>query len=174
MAVLLLIIIGVGAAIKYKYFSQTQEVLPEKPSDESAPKSNNAGSVQLQDFPSSEAGTFTGILRPQYFKEPMDNVIILFASVRVPGLIITYYPEDHKMVGGTPQMVADGITFFDGISHELRYSFQRNGQQLLLVDGKVVASSPFVSYRSTLTGAVIGTPDVFISKAFEKDTINIS
>ncbi len=164
-AALVTIILAVGLALRYQNFTAESTGNAEK---EALPKNNDVGgSIQLQDFPSSEAGTFIGILRPTYFKEPLDNIIILFASVRVPGMVLAYYPTEHKLIGGTPQMVADGITFFDGQSHELKYSFQRNGQQLLIIDGKVVASSPFISYRSTLTGAVAGIPEVFISESFE-------
>jgi len=125
--------------------------------------------IQMQDFPSTEQGTFTGQLKPNYYKEKPDQIIILFVSSRLPGLALIYYPYEKKLVGGTPQMIADNIILFDGVSHKLGYSFQQKGQQLLMYDDKVIAQSEFrLNDRNDLTGMFTQVPEpqseVFNSK----------
>lgn len=165
MVVLIGIVLAVGVIVRYQNFMEEKKITVEQ--EELAAQNKILGSVPVIDFPSAEAGTLVGTLHPQYFKEPIDNIIILFASIKVQGLMLTYYPQDHKIIGGTPQMVAEGITLFDGVPHELLYSFHEGGQQIIMVDRKVVAASNFVSYRSSLTGAVVGVSESVVSPAWE-------
>ncbi len=170
MVVLIGIVLAVGVIVRYQNFMEEKKITVEQ--EELAAQHKIPGSVPVVDFPSAEAGTLVGTLHPRYFKEPLDNIIVLFASVKVPGLMLTYYPENHKIIGGTPQMVAEGITLFDGVPHELLYSFHEGGQQIIMVDRKVVAASNFVSYRNPLTGAVVGVSESIVSPAWEKVEIS--
>ena len=126
-----------------------------------------AATMQMNDFPTAEEGTFIGVLPEKYFKEEMDNVIILFASAKIPGLTLMYYPEQKRLVGGTPQLAAENIYLFDGQKHELKYSFKKNGPQSLFYDNKLIASGDFrPAYPLVITGLAIGFIDNHVSDAF--------
>jgi len=125
--------------------------------------------IGLTDFPSTEEGTFGGQLNPTYFKEPVDQVVILFASAKIPGLTILYYPYEQTLVAGTPQMAIPDIVFFDGQAHEIMYSFKKGGNQYFFYDGNVVGQSAYVPYEENmLTGLVTGPAVVVVSEGFEK------
>ena len=65
-------------------------------------------------------------------------------------------------------MVAENIVLFDGNSHRIDYSFQRNGKQHLEYDGKVVAESEFKLYgQDKLTGLTTGYQEYYISESFD-------
>ncbi len=118
------------------------------------------------DFPSTEEGTFSAWVREQYYKEQLDPLVVFFVSEKISGLSLVYYPEEQKLVAGMPPLVADGIRFFDGQAHHLAYSFQKDGEQRLYYDGKLVAVSSFVpKEKSFLTGMVTGTASNFVSEA---------
>ena len=40
------------------------------------------------DFPSTKEGSFDGVVRPHYFKEPLDEFVLLLSSDKIPGLSI--------------------------------------------------------------------------------------
>lgn len=125
--------------------------------------------VQMPDFPSTEQGTFTGILQPEYPQEPIDQVVLLFASSKVPGLMLIYYPYEQRLIAGTPQMIIENIVFFDGQPHQIIYSFEQGGQQVLAYDGVPMAASDFHFYGgNAFTGMTLGMPEVVISEGFEK------
>ena len=149
---------AVGAAI---------QIPPEKNVEAENKPPENSQTVQMMDFPNDQQGIFIGILQSEYFKQPVDQIVVLFASSRIPGLTIIYYPYEKRLVAGTPAMNAENIAFFDGTSHELKYAFQKDGNQQLWYDGKLVAESRFIPVRSTLTGAVIGVPEVLVSEGFK-------
>ncbi len=131
-------------------------------------KTEEVQTIELSDFPSTEEGTFGGQLNPAYFKEQLDQVVILFASAKIPGLTILYYPYEHRLVAGTPQMVISDIVFFDGQAHEIMYSFKKGGNQYFFYDGKVVGQSAYVpSEENMLTGLVTGPAVVVVSEGFE-------
>ncbi|MDP3989689.1 MAG: hypothetical protein Q8Q01_00615 [archaeon] len=120
------------------------------------------------DFPTTEAGTFSGILNENYFKEPIDSIVLLFASKKLPGFAIKYYSEEHKLVTGTPPMVAEDVFLFNGIKTQLVYTFKKDGEQVLFIDGlKVVSSSFKLNQGSLLTGMVTGSSELFVSDGFE-------
>lgn len=151
--VVVLFLIAVIIAISGKIIEKPQEnALPE--------------TTQIQDFASIEQGTFTGNLKPNYFKEPIDQVIVLFASAKIPGLMLIYYPQGKQLIGGTPQMAVNGINLFDGVEHQIIYSFEKGGQQVIVYDGKPVVSSPFLLYKDLMTGMVAGIPEAVIWKGF--------
>jgi len=123
---------------------------------------------KLVDFPNTEAGTFGGILKATYGKQPPEEVLVLFASVKIPGLTILYYPYQRQLVAGTPQMVAEDVALFDGREHELYYTFKNGDKQILYCDQKPIAISKFVlPEKNLLSGMVIGAEENFISPAFE-------
>ena len=118
------------------------------------------------DFPSTEEGTFSAWVREQYYKEQLDPMVVFFVSEKISGLSLVYYPEEQKLVAGTPPLVADGIRFFDGQAHHLAYSFKKDGEQRLYYDGKLVGVSSFVpKEKNSLTGLVTGAPENFVSEA---------
>jgi hypothetical protein len=124
------------------------------------------------DFPSSEQGTFMAQTKNTYFKEPIDPIVVLLTSAKVSGLTLVYSPGERKLIGGTPQIVAENIDLFDGIAHEVGYAFNRNGKQTLLYDGNVVAESDFVSYGNFLTGNVAGASKFTVSESISTATIS--
>src|SRR3989344_1242645 len=76
---------------------------------------------QVGDFPSTEEGTLAGTLKEVYFKEQIDPVVVLFASAKIPGLSLLYYPEKKMLVGGSPALVASEVSLFDGQKHSVLY-----------------------------------------------------
>src|SRR3989344_1080577 len=76
---------------------------------------------QVGDFPSIEEGTLAGTLKEVYFKEQIDSVVVLFASAKIPGLSLLYYPEKKMLVGGSPALVASEVSLFDGQKHSVLY-----------------------------------------------------
>jgi hypothetical protein len=128
--------------------------------------------VQIQDFPSDKEGTFRGVLQKEYYKDSLDKIVILFASAKVPGLTILYYPDQNRIVAGSPQMSADNIVLFDGKHHELAYSFKENGDQTLYYDGNLVATSKFNPLKNSLTGLVTGTSESFVFDGFDEFKID--
>ena len=123
---------------------------------------------QIGDFPSSEEGTLSGTLKEHYFKEKIDPVVVLFASARIPGLSILYYPEKNMLVGGSPALMVAGVSLFDGQRHSLLYSFKREGMQALVYDQKVVASGKFeLPEGNMVTGLVTGAAENVVSEGFE-------
>lgn len=124
------------------------------------------------DFPNTKGGTFSGIAGTEFPEPPMKEVIVLFASVTVPGLALIYYPQENRLIAGTPQMIAEGIELFQGKKHELTYSFNKNGKQAIFYDGELKVESDFKLYNNDLTGMITGTSEVLISDGF--DEIKIS
>ncbi|HLD00906.1 MAG TPA: hypothetical protein VJC39_04120 [Candidatus Nanoarchaeia archaeon] len=122
------------------------------------------------DFPTSNSGTFTGMVKENYFRDPIDDVILLFVSEKVPGLTIIYYPQQHLIVTGTPQLSIEGVSLFDGTKHEITYSFQKDGLQRFYYDRELLAQSKFELYQpSSLTGMVIGSSYSYVSPAVEAE-----
>ena len=127
---------------------------------------------QLNDFSSTEEGVFFGQLKNSYFKEPIDEVVVLLASEKIPGLTITYYHYENKLIGGTPQMTAENVVLFDGNPHTVKYSFKMNGKQQLYYDNNLVAESDFIFHSNYLTGNIIGVNEFEISDTLEKADIS--
>lgn len=152
---------AIGAAVQT---AQPEEISPSEPeASVSAPST-----VQMQDFPNDQQGVFVGQLNADYFKEPIDQIVVLFISARIPGLSIMYYPYEKRLVAGTPQMVAENIALFEGSPHEIKYAFQKDGNQQLWYDGDLVAETKFQLYgQSGITGAVTGVSEAFVSEGFE-------
>ena len=125
------------------------------------------------DFTNTDSGTFTGWSGQQYFQEPIDSVVILFASAKIPSLTLIYYPQEKKIIGGTSQMVAEDIALFEGNFHQITYTFDREGEQRLYYDARLVASSEFQpSFGSQIQGMIAGASEAFISPAWEKVEIS--
>ena len=120
----------------------------------------------IRDFPSTAEGTFYGQVQPLYFKESMDHIVVLFASQRITGLALIYYPYQKRLVGGTPQMVAENINLFDGVAHDIIYSFKERGKQMMLYDNQIVAASDFtLNTPNSLTGMVVGPASAVLSRS---------
>lgn len=124
------------------------------------------------DFPHAKGGTIEGWTSNNYYKDPIDEVIVFFASVTVPGLTIIYYPHEEKIIAGTPQMVAEGIKLFKGEKHRLAYTFKNGGKQSIKYDNKIIAESDFQLFGGELTGMVTGSPEAVISPSFEEVKIS--
>ncbi len=123
--------------------------------------------VRIADFESAEEGTFNGQLLPTYFKDPIDPVIVLFASAKVPGISFIYYPYDSKLVVGSPPMSIENVKFFAGEGVLIGYIFKKDGNQYLYLDGQMVASSQFKLPESdSITGMVTGASKHAVSKGF--------
>ena len=130
-------------------------------------------STQMQDFPNTVQGTFTGILNAKYIKEELDPIIVLYVSSRLPGMAMIYYPQEKKLVCGTPQMVINDISLFDGAQHTLTYSFQNPGIQYFSYDNKILSQSDFhLNIPSLLTGNTVGVSEKFINPHFGSVEIN--
>ena len=142
---------SVGAAIQ----TVPEEVSVEAPA-----------TVQMQDFPNDQQGIFIGQLNNHYFKDPIDPIVVLFISARIPGLSMIYYPYEQRIVAGTPSMNIENVVLFDGTSHEVKYAFQKDGNQQFWYDGNLVAESRFIPAGSSITGAVTGVDQVFVSEGF--------
>ena len=125
-----------------------------------------------QDFSSKMEGTLSGWTDEKYYKEPIDETIVLFSSEKIPGLTLIYYHYENKIIGGTPQMTADNIIFFDGNPHTVKYSFKKNGKQQLYYDNNLVAESDFIFHSNYLTGNIIGVNEFEISDSFESVVID--
>jgi len=136
-------------------------------SNNQTPQTEEPSSTQQVDFSNNQEGTFIGTLQAEYFKEPIDQVVVMFVSAKIPGLTLIYYPYENKLVGGSPQMVANNVIFFDGIQHHLAYTFKENGEQILIYDDNIVGQSPFQApQNSPLTGAVTGITETGVSAVF--------
>jgi hypothetical protein len=48
------------------------------------------------------------------------------------------------------------------------YTFQKDGNQQLWYDGNLVGESRFIPGKSSLTGAVTGIPNLFVSGEFNE------
>ena len=135
---------------------------------EATPTIDETPNIYPIDFPSTEAGTFSGILNENYFKEPIDPIVLLFASKKLPGFTIIYYPKEHKLVTGSPPMAAENVSLFNGAKKQLVYTFKRDGEQVLFINGLKIVSSPFKLNKGSLsTGMVTGNSELFVSDEFE-------
>ena len=79
--VVLILVLAVGGFFGYKQFFSEKE------------QSNPVGMAvesQIGDFPSDEQGTFAGRLKETYYKEQLDDVVVLFVSEKIPGLAMIY------------------------------------------------------------------------------------
>jgi hypothetical protein len=146
---------------------KNQKVVQQKQQAESQVQDLVNEIAQIQDFPTAEQGSFIGQTNNRYFKEPIDEIVVLFSSVKVPGLSLVYHPQENKLLGGTPQMVVDNVVLFDDLPHRVGYSFERNGKQRLLYDGQIVAESDFVFYANYLTGNAAGQ-EFFVSESLKE------
>jgi hypothetical protein len=95
------------------------------------------------DFPNTEAGTFAGFAGEKYFREPIEEVVVLFASAKIPGIAIIYYPEEKKIIAGSPQMTIENIKLFNGVRHQIAYSFKKGDKQRFYYDGNLKAEMDF-------------------------------
>jgi hypothetical protein len=120
------------------------------------------------DFPSTKEGTFVGIIDGNKNPSRYGEKIILFTSAKIPGLSLEYYPSKSKLVGGTPEMIAENIVIFDGQKHQIAYSFKRFSKQNLFFDGILVAESNFEIFPRHLTGLITGVEKVYVSELFEE------
>ncbi|MEK6905216.1 MAG: hypothetical protein AABX24_02335 [Nanoarchaeota archaeon] len=125
-----------------------------------------------KDFIYEEEGTIEGWTTDKYFKEDMEKAVVLFASAKILGLTIVYYPEDDQVIAGTPQMVAKKITLFDGKAHHLAYSFKKGGRQRITYDGQIIAESEFKSFESYMTGMAVWGSEHTVSESFVIDRIS--
>ena len=78
----------------------------------------------------------------------------------------SYAPQEQKITAGTPLMIAQDISLFDGQQHSLMYSFGSK-KQGLYYDGELVASGEFkVLEDNHLTGLVTGVSENIVSDSF--------
>ena len=124
------------------------------------------------DFMSVDGGTFNGWAGATYYKEPIDDPVVLFVSAKVPGMSLLYYPHKKLLVGGTPQMIAEDIDLFQGEKHQITYSFDKGEKQRLFYDGKIVAESEFKLYENSLTGMATGVAELYVSKSLDEVEIS--
>lgn len=126
------------------------------------------------DFPNKEMGTFSGFAGEKFFKEPIDKVVILFASAKIPGLAIIYYPEEKKIMAGLPQMVIENVELFNGAKHQIAYTFKNDGKQRFYYDGNLKLETDFkILETNKATGmSVLKKNKVILSEGLEAVEIN--
>ena len=103
---------------------------------------------------------------------PEGASILLFRSSKVPGVAISYSPEEQKLIAGAPVMIVEGVQLFDGTTHQVTYSFQKGGKQILVIDGNIVAERGFEPRENFLTGLVTGTEKAAISSLWKEVSVN--
>ena len=110
-----------------------------------------------QDFSSKMEGTLSGWTDEKYYKEPIDETIVLFSSEKIPGLSVVYYPAENKLVAGSPPIIVNNIHLFNGYKHHIGYAFKEN-KQGLFYDGKLIAAADFMPrLQNGFTGMVTGS-----------------
>lgn len=174
--VLVLIIIALLLQLVFSPFSfKTNKISAEKDSQGNLIDVQTKKPLALKelDFPSSDEGSLIAWTKESYFRQPVDKIVVLFVSARLPGLALIYYPEEKRLIGGTPQMAAEGISLFDGQPHQVGYIFKAKDKQQLIYDGRLVANSPFQLYsQSQLTGMFIGAVQPTVSESIYKIEIS--
>jgi hypothetical protein len=114
-----------------------------------------------KDFPSTEEGKLVGYVKQQ---ASSNEKVILFKSVKIPGLSLIYNPPREQLIGGSPKMVAGNIRLLDGNLHQITYSFKKNNKQQIIYDGRLVAQSDFKIYgRNYFTALITGPPQGIMS-----------
>jgi len=171
---LVILLLAIFSLIVVGFFSiKEQKIQAGAASNTATTDSPSITSTEMQDFPNTVQGTFTGILNAKYIKEELDPIIVLYVSSRLPGMAMIYYSQEKKLVYGTPQMVINDISLFDGAQHTLTYSFQNPGKQYFSYDNTVLSQSDFhLNIPSLLTGNTVGVSEKFINPHFGSVEIN--
>src|SRR3989344_3093948 len=108
------------------------------------------------DFKSNIEGALSGWTDEKYYKEPIDETIVLFSSEKIPGLAVIYYPLEKKLIAGSPPMVINNLSLFNGYKHHLGYIFKES-KQALFYDGQLIAASDFLPRtQNSFTGMTTG------------------
>lgn len=136
-------------------------------------KNNNAIQVpdSSQPLPNEDEGAIVLWTKPpiEIFDQFSDarDYIIFYSSTNVPGLRIVYNIQSRRFEAGTPLMESPEIDIFDGRDHQLVYTFKKDMEQVLYLDGAKVSSSLFKPVRiSQVTGfavAIRSVPEVDIA-----------
>ena len=123
-----------------------------------------------QDFNSKMEGTLSGWTDEKYYKEPIDETIVLFSSEKIPGLSVVYYPTENRLVAGSPPIIVNNIHLFNGYKHHIGYAFKDN-KQGLFYDGKLIAAADFLPrLQNGFTGMVTGSYSSEVSPSIRIET----
>ena len=123
-----------------------------------------------KDFSSKMEGTLSGWTDEKYYKEPIDETIVLFSSEKIPGLSVVYYPTENRLVAGSPPIIVNNIHLFNGYKHHIGYAF-KDDKQGLFYDGKLIAAADFLPrLQNGFTGMVTGSYSSEVSPSIRIET----
>ncbi len=112
------------------------------------------------DFPNPKEGTaifnnkiFMDRVILQFKKVP--KYIIFFESKTIPGLIFRYNAHDSVFEGGLPLIRSEEVTYLDGNTHEIIYTFKEGAEQRIFFDGKEIALGNFDSSKIGIIGFAV-------------------
>jgi len=130
---------------------------------------NNQNTIQVPDsrqpLPNENEGTIVLWTKPpvEIFDQFSDarDYIIFYSSTNVPGLRVVYNIKEKRFEAGSPLLESPEIDIFDGKNHQVVYTFKKDHEQAIFLDGSKVASSDFRPMRiSDVTGFATLIPTV--------------
>ncbi|MBU2561206.1 MAG: hypothetical protein KKD17_02830 [Nanoarchaeota archaeon] len=129
----------------------------------------NSNTIQVPDshqpLPNEDEGTIVLWTKPpiEIFDQFSDtrDYIIFYSSTNVPGLRIVYNMKSRRFEAGTPLMESPEIDIFDSQDHQVVYTFKKDMEQALYLDGAKVASSMFKPMKiSQVTGFAVALASI--------------
>ncbi len=118
---------------------------------------NNKNTIRVPDssqpLPNQDEGTVVLWTKPpiEIFDQFSDarDYIIFFSATNMPGVRVVYNIRQKRFEAGSPLLMSPEIDIFDSRNHQLSYTFRKDGEQALFLDGKKVDSSDFRPMRIT-------------------------
>jgi hypothetical protein len=89
------------------------------------------------------------------------DYIIFFSATNVPGLRVVYNIDKSRFEAGSPLLSSPEINIFDEQPHQFVYTFKKDVEQAMFIDGVKVNSSQFRPLKiSDVTGFAVAISSV--------------
>ncbi|MFC1741836.1 hypothetical protein ACFL3V_04845 [Nanoarchaeota archaeon] len=100
-----------------------------------------------QKAPNTDQGTIVIWTKPpvEIFSQFSDarDYIIFYSATNIPGLRVVYNIKEKHFEAGAPLMSSPEVDIFDQKNHQIVYTFKKDGQQSIFLDGVKAATSDF-------------------------------
>jgi hypothetical protein len=130
---------------------------------------NSKNTIRVPDssqaLPNENEGTIVLWTKPpvnmfDQFSDARDY-IIFFSATNVPGLRVVYNIDKSRFEAGTPLLSSPEINIFDEQPHQFVYTFKKDVEQAMFIDGVKVNSSQFRPLKiSDVTGFAVAISSI--------------
>jgi hypothetical protein len=130
---------------------------------------NSKNTIRVPDssqaLPNENEGTIVLWTKPpvnmfDQFSDARDY-IIFFSATNVPGLRVVYNIDKSRFEAGSPLLSSPEINIFDEQPHQFVYTFKKDVEQAMFIDGVKVNSSQFRPLKiSDVTGFAVALSSI--------------